>query len=263
MTTPISDEQLHAYIDGELEPGEARRIEAIIAQSPELALQVEQFRADKELIHRIYAPLLEQPLPTAVIEALERPRRRFGFGLKFPLFPAAAVSTAVLLFAAFLAYPNLVGTGGDPLVAEALAAQNGELRTVSSLGPDKVGGDRIAEETLAAPVKIPDLEKAGYVLKGIAVIAREKDARDRDAQDRDAQDRDARAVEARYANGAGRSFIVYMRRSAGPDRFELQQRGRTQVCIWQNDEVSVVMTGDMSAKEMLKVANLTYSDLNF
>lgn len=60
-THPVSDEQLHAYIDGELDPAEARRVEAIIAASPELTLQVEQFRADKALIHRIYAPLIEQP----------------------------------------------------------------------------------------------------------------------------------------------------------------------------------------------------------
>ncbi|HTJ63805.1 MAG TPA: zf-HC2 domain-containing protein [Alphaproteobacteria bacterium] len=248
-THPVSDEQLHAYIDGELDPAEARRVEAIIAASPELTLQVEQFRADKALIHRIYAPLIEQPLPTALFETLERPRRqRFAFRFKIPLVPAGAIAAAALLVVGLLAYPNLVDTGGDPLVAEAIAAQDGKLRTVSSLGTDTVSGDRVAEETLAAPVKIPNLEKAGYVLKGIAVVARNADGR---------------ALQARYGNGAGKSFIVYMRRSSGPDRFELQQRGQTQVCIWQNDELSVVMTGDMSAKEMLKVANLTYSDLNF
>jgi len=249
MTThPISDEQLHAYIDGELEPAEARRIEAIIGASPELARQVEQFRADKELLHRIYAPLIEQPLPAGVFAALERPRRRFAFRFDIPLFPAGAAAAAALLVVGLLAYPNLVGSGGDPLVAEAIAAQDGELRTVTSLGPDMAAGDRIAEETLAAPVKIPNLEKAGYVLKAVAVVARGADGR---------------ALQARYGNATGKSFVVYMRRSVGPDRFELQQRGKTQVCIWQNDELSVVMTGDMSAKEMLKVANLTYSDLNF
>lgn len=255
MTThPVSDEQLHAYIDGELDPAEARRIEAIIAASPELTLQVEQFRADKALIHRTYAPLIEQPLPAAMFEALERPRRRrFAFRFNISLFPAGALTAAALLVVGLLAYPNLIGAGDDPLVAEAIAAQDGELRTVSNLGPDTVNGDRVAEETLAAPIKIPNLEKAGYVLKGIAVVARKADARQADG----------RALQARYGNGAGKSFIVYMRRSSGPDRFELEQRGQTQVCIWQNDELSVVMTGDMSAKEMLKVANLTYNDLNF
>ena len=47
------------------------------------------------------------------------------------------------------------------------------------------------------------------------------------------------------------------------DPFDMHQRGKTQICVWQNDDLSVVMTGDMSAREMLKVANLTYSDLNF
>jgi anti-sigma factor RsiW len=108
--------------------------------------------------------------------------------------------------------------------------------------------DQIAENTLAKPVKVPDLEKAGYVLKGIAVFAKAHAEH---------------SLQARYENSAGQSFVVYMRSSAGPDRFDMQQRGKTQICVWQNDDLSVVMTGDMSAREMLKVANLTYSDLNF
>jgi hypothetical protein len=36
-----------------------------------------------------------------------------------------------------------------------------------------------------------------------------------------------------------------------------------QVCIWQNDDLSVVMLGRMPAHEMLRVATATYADLNF
>jgi anti-sigma factor RsiW len=247
----ISDEELQAFIDGELPPADARRVEAVVNASPALLAQVELFRADKALLHRIYAPLIEQPLPAAVLEALEKtkPRRTF---FHFPSWrvPAGAVAAAVLLAVGLLAYPHLHGAGGDPLVAEALAAQNGELRTERSVSPDALADaqDRIAEETLAKPVKVPNLEKAGYVLKGIAVFAKA---------------RAEHSLQARYENRAGQYFVVYMRSSAGPDRFDMQQRGKTQICVWQNDDLSVVMTGDMSAREMLKVANLTYSDLNF
>jgi hypothetical protein len=36
-----------------------------------------------------------------------------------------------------------------------------------------------------------------------------------------------------------------------------------QVCVWQNDDLSVVMLGEMPAHEMLRVATATYADLNF
>jgi anti-sigma factor RsiW len=247
----ISEEELHAFIDGELSPADMRRVEAIVNASPELQEQVELFTADKALIHDIYAPLIEHPLPIAVLEALERTRPRRAF-FRFPSWrlPASAVAVATLLVVGFLAYPNLIGMGGDPLIAEALAAQNGELRTEQSVSPAALAmaQDRIAEDTLAKPVKVPNLEKAGYVLKGIAVFAKAKSEH---------------SLQARYENASGRSFVVYMRSSAGPDRFDMHQRGKTQICVWQNDDLSVVMTGDMSAREMLKVANLTYSDLNF
>jgi anti-sigma factor RsiW len=140
--------------------------------------------------------------------------------------------------------------GSDPLIAEALAAQQGGMTAEMSVPPAALAAakDRIAEETLAKPVKVPNLEKAGYVLKGISVFYKPKSER---------------SVQARYENAAGNSFVVYMRGSAGPDRFDIHQRGKTQICVWQNDDLSVVMTGDMSAREMLKVANLTYNDLNF
>jgi anti-sigma factor RsiW len=247
----ISDEELHAFIDGELAPADMRRVEAIINGAPELQEQVELFTADKALIHDIYAPLIEQPLPTAVLEALKRgrPERRQFFNFVTWRFPAGAFAAAAVLVIGFLAYPTLIGAG-DPLIAEALAAQNGELRTERSVPPAALAmaKDRIAEDALAKPVKVPDLEKAGYVLKGIAVFAKAHAKH---------------SLQARYENSAGQSFVVYMRSSAGPDRFDMQQRGKTQICVWQNDDLSVVMTGDMSAREMLKVANLTYSDLNF
>ena len=58
-------------------------------------------------------------------------------------------------------------------------------------------------------------------------------------------------------------FTMYMRQTAGADRFELSRRKDMQVCIWQNDDLSVVMLGEMPAHEMLKVATATYADLNF
>ena len=245
----ISDEELHAFIDGELSPADMRRVEAIVNASPELQEQVALFAADMALIHDVYAPLIEQPLPAAIIEALEksRPARRPFFRFNSWRRPAGAFAAVILLVAGLLVYPRV---GGDPLVAEALAAQDGELTTELSVAPAMLASarDRIAEDTLAKPVKVPNLEKAGYVLKGIAVFAKAQSQH---------------SLQARYENAAGQSFIVYMRGSAGPDRFDMQQRGKTQICVWQNDDLSVVMTGDMSAREMLKVANLTYSDLNF
>jgi anti-sigma factor RsiW len=66
-----------------------------------------------------------------------------------------------------------------------------------------------------------------------------------------------------YRNGDGRVFTVYLAGRSRPEGFELIGRGSLRICIWRTDELSAVMVGEMSTNEMLRVASLTYADLNF
>jgi anti-sigma factor RsiW len=57
-------------------------------------------------------------------------------------------------------------------------------------------------------------------------------------------------------------LTIYVRKSDGDARFDLLRRGKLRVCIWQDEVVSAVMTGDMSAGEMMRVASAAYSSLD-
>jgi hypothetical protein len=68
----ISEEDLQAYVDGEL-PTEARtRIEAAIAADPTIARRVERERALRARLHAAFDPVLEEPVPTH-LQVLLRP----------------------------------------------------------------------------------------------------------------------------------------------------------------------------------------------
>ena len=151
--------------------------------------------------------------------------------------------------AGWLASPYFQGARPDALVAEAFAVRDGGVAPEQRFDAEAAAPlrDRIVGTTLAVPAKIPDLGRAGYSLTGIAVYP----------------ERGGHALQVSYRDGRGRSFTLYMRRSIGPDRFDLEEKGATRICIWQNEDLSVVMLGDMPSKEMLKVATLTYGDLNF
>ena len=69
-TTILSEAELHAFIDGELDDARADAVAAIIAASPELSEQVERFVIDKDMIARAYGPLIEQPLPARLRQAV-------------------------------------------------------------------------------------------------------------------------------------------------------------------------------------------------
>ena len=75
--TSISDEDLHAYIDGALAEERAQLVRNALAVDPALAERVARFEADKAMFKAVYAPLAERPLPAEWI-ALAQPLARPG-----------------------------------------------------------------------------------------------------------------------------------------------------------------------------------------
>ena len=70
------------------------------------------------------------------------------------------------------------------------------------------------------------------------------------------------AAEVLYRNSEGRVFSLYLKRSAGQVQFDQFERDGLRVCIWQDDQISMVMAGDISAAIMQRLASLAYTDLS-
>jgi anti-sigma factor RsiW len=247
----LTDEELHAFIDGELDDARAEAVVALIAASPELSERVERFSLDKDMIARAYGPLIDVPVPDTLRRMVTGARPATPVRAPRRFLPAA-MALAAAIAAAVIAYPILSGLGGDPLVAEALAVRDGRVQAEHQYADSEIATadarDRLVQTALSVPVKVPNLEKAGYSLTGITAYP------DRGGH---------HALQLSYRDRDGVVFTMYMRQTSGGDRFQLSQRKGMQVCIWQNDDLSVVMLGRMPAHEMLRVATATYADLNF
>lgn len=128
----ISENELQAYVDGELAPADVARVEAAIAADPALARQLERERTLRGRLNAAFDPVLDEPLParlTALLEDgaaapsgavpskvvdLASRRRRV-----WPV-PAYALAASLLVLAATLWLRNtsgLVRMQGDRLVA--------------------------------------------------------------------------------------------------------------------------------------------------
>jgi anti-sigma factor RsiW len=249
--TILTEEDLHAFIDGELDDARAEAVAAIIAASPKLSEQVERLILDKDLIARAYGPLIELPVPDAMRRMVTRRHPVAPVRAPRRFFPAA-MALAAAIVAAVMVYPILSNLGGDPLVTEAMAVRAGQVHAERQFADTEIATatarDQLVQTALAVPVKVPNLEKAGYRLTGITAYP------DRAGH---------KALQISYRNRNGVLFTMYMRQTAGVDRFELSRRNDMQICVWQNDDLSVVMLGEMPAHEMLRVATATYADLNF
>jgi len=246
MTNPsfISDEDLHAYIDGELDSARADLISAAAARDNVLAARIASYRADKERIARVYGPLVHKPLPTAWLNTIERARRP-----RTPLMQRrgllAIAASAALAAVGATSYRYFAAPNADAILDEALAAQTNATLSTS------VGGPEVAEQTLAStlelPVKAPDLSRLGYKLARVNVYANVVNGN---------------AVKLDYTSADNRTVGVYIRKSLGDVRFDMLKRGPTRICVWQDDVVGTVIMGDMSAGEMLRVASLAYSSMS-
>lgn len=68
----IPDEMVMAYVDGELDPADAARVEAAIAGDPDLAAAVARHRALRRRLGAAYAPVLDEPVPERLLAAARR-----------------------------------------------------------------------------------------------------------------------------------------------------------------------------------------------
>jgi intracellular sulfur oxidation DsrE/DsrF family protein len=138
----ISDEQLSAFTDGELESEEENRIFTLSEECPELDARLCQQRKVKELVQHAYRDI---PRPR------RRDRRGGRRGSLFSLAAAAALALAIGLAGGWMASRSL--EGGTPSAAAAVpASQDTWLLHVASSDPARMqlALDR-AEELMNAP----------------------------------------------------------------------------------------------------------------
>jgi anti-sigma factor RsiW len=238
---PISDEDLHAYIDGVLEERRALAVRNALARNAALAERAALFRADKAMLKAVYAPLAERPLPP---EWIAQARRKSRPWISWRL--AGAIAAAVVILASgSLAWRHYASLGNSDVVEAALDARDGRLAPERHIALNGIVQahryDATLRQTVASNVHIPDLSPMGFRLSGLSLYGT--------------------AAELVYQGPEGRLFTLYLRRSDGSARFDQFGRGSFRVCVWQDDKISTVMVGDISVAAMQRLAILTYTGL--
>jgi anti-sigma factor RsiW len=253
----VTEEELSAFIDGELPPARAKAVAQVLAQDASLAAQAEAFRRDRDGLRGAFAPVAEAAVPAAWLRrieaAVEQPSakivtlsaRRRSPVLAAPLFAWAIAACLVLAVGLGVMQLRLQGPE-DALLAEALDARSGALAAVAHYTeaalPAAEAQRVLLTKATGLPVRAPDLRRQGWHLTAVDTY------------------RDAAALQ--YANASGQSLFVFVRRSAGAPRFDILKRHADRICVWQDEVVAAVMMGDMSAGQMMRVAGAAYASLD-
>jgi len=70
-TSGISEDELHALVDGRLAPEAAASLRQRLAADPEATATVAAWRAQREALRALYGPIAEAPLPASLVAAAE------------------------------------------------------------------------------------------------------------------------------------------------------------------------------------------------
>ena len=62
---PITEDDLHAYVDGVLEPEREAEVAAYLEDHPDMARRVAAFSDQRDLLRKALAPIADEPLAVA------------------------------------------------------------------------------------------------------------------------------------------------------------------------------------------------------
>ena len=228
----VGNEELHAFIDGEVDPNRGAEIVELAAADAILASRIAAFRADKERLGEAYGKVRDLPLPSEWLRLIEDQTPGNGHSLRW-LRPDVSWARLQRLFCCFweLGLP----TSFSPWPAQT-DPRRGACREAECDAPGTVSRSRqlaaqdARDQVLKRGpwhimVKVPDLTRLGYQLADIHVYSGVPGGR---------------AVELTYVDPQKRLFTLYLRHPSGPPRVDLLQRDRMRICIWQDDVVGTV-----------------------
>jgi anti-sigma factor RsiW len=170
---PISDDDLHGYVDHQLEPKRLAEVRAYLAEHPEVSAKISSYAEQRERLRAALTPIAEEPLPSRLNLArmIEMQRRPLGI----PPWVAVAASVALVL---------LGGTGGwtlkgasqrptEGIASLALEAANSfavyapdHIRPIELRASDRAELVSWVSQRFGRTVSVPDLSRSGYRFMG-------------------------------------------------------------------------------------------------
>jgi anti-sigma factor RsiW len=248
--SPVTEDELNAYVDGELPADRRGAVEAWLASHPDDATRIASWRVQIEAIRARYAPIADEPLPDRL-----KLERLPGRGRSWAGIAAAAAILAFLIggAAGWLARGASAAapSGFDLFTAEALDAY--KLYVVEVRHPVEVPG---AERThlvqwlskrVGYEVRAPNLEPIGLKLVGGRLLPGPTGA----------------SAFFMYEGGSGERFTLYCAHAKDAQtQMRYRDGDQTAAFYWADRELVYVMSGPAHRDTLQQVARAAYDQLD-
>lgn len=243
---PITEDDLHAYVDRVLEPERQAEVAAYLDDHPEMAKRVATFSDQRDLLRAALAPIAEEPLPpelnlSRIIEQHRQPS----------IVRWAMVAMLLLSIGGGggWALRGTLQTSPQGLVAlaqETTASYNvyapDRIRPVEFRASDTAQFVEWVSSRLHRTVKVPDLTNSGYRLMGGRLVATEHGP----------------AAMFMYDDDHGSRIVLLTRPMRSADQnapMMPQSHGDVGGFAWADDGVGYGLVGHAAPESLRTIAN--------
>ncbi len=254
----VSEDELHAYVDGHLSQPERGRIEAWLEKHPARAQEVREWQAQAAALQQHFAVYAHgEEGDRALVSA----HRHHGHAVaSSPALVLRRIAAGLLIFAAGAVAgmygPGIIAPVRPPETAESpdslpRQAQSAFLVYASEVRhPVEVGADQQAHlatwlgKRLDYGLKIPNLSALGFSLVGGRLIPVNGTA----------------GAMLMYEDGSGQRLTVLLGRNRNnrETSFRIASQGSLETFYWIDGEIGYAVTGEVPRSLLQKVADECY-----
>lgn len=247
---PVTEDELHAFVDGELPADRREAVETWLATHPEDAARVAAWRAQSEAIRARYQDLAAQPVPPRLrLDRINRAAHSWKVA-------AAAAAIAAFLIGGLVGWMARGTAAAAPeefemLTAQALDAH--KLYVVEVRHPVEVAASEAdhlvswLSKRVGYPLRAPNLERLGLALVGGRLLPTTSGTA---------------AAFFMYENASGDRFTLYCARAKAPNMaMHYNAIEKAAAVYWVDGNVAYVVSGKPERKLLWKVARAAYEQI--
>lgn len=248
----FSEDELHAYVDGALDPATAAELEAWLAGHAGPAAEIAAWRAQREALHAAYDPVLDEPVPEAIAGLMTGPKPRRSTAAPWLRAAAALALFAAGAGAGWLANEHLPGAGEKRFVQHAVGAHvvftNERRHAVEVLAAkEEAHLVRWLSARLGRQFRPPSLAEAGFQLYGGRLVA----------------DEGGPAAQYMYQDEGKKRLTLYVRqrRDVQETAFRFASERGMSAFYWIDGPLAYAIVGPLPRERMLQLARLVFEQI--
>lgn len=242
---PATEEDLHAYVDGQLGAERQAEVESWLAQDPDAAARVNAYRSQNAALRALFDPVTQEPVPNRLKDALAPKRSSWGMRAA-----AALAWVAVGGLGGYLVRDQLVPPPPSLAFAERAAVAH-VVYAAEVRHPVEVTSDQTEHlvkwlsNRLGKPLRTPDFAPFGFELVGGRLLPGESGP----------------AAQFMYQDAQKTRLTLYVslpKAGTQAAAFRYREAGPVKVLYWIDRDLSFALVGELDAGRLTEIAHLAY-----